>query len=267
VTDHSTIDMIIAVDRSASMIDDLSQLTDVLVDFIEVLQRQGTDFQLAITQHDSGCIQGEQPWIDPSFSEREVREALEAMIDIAGPDSSYAEAAFTLFERTLELTDEGECNAGLLRDEAELHLLGISDEAEQSEQSWGHYVTLFQGYEDDPDDLIVHAIGGDYPSGCGSADPYTGMYEATMATGGLFLSICSDIDTWFAPLEYLVGDPGSSFQLSEQAVSSTIEVRVDGVTTTAWVYDSSDNAIVFDAGSEPADGQTVEVEYLVLGDC
>ena len=45
---------------------------------------------------------------------------------------------------------------------------------------------LFQGLKTNPDDVVFHAIGGDYPSGCGGNDAYTGMYEASVATGGLF---------------------------------------------------------------------------------
>ncbi len=67
----------------------------------------------------------------------------------------------------------------------------VSDEPEQSVNPYTYYVSLFQGMKADPDDVVIHAVAGDYPGGCGSASAGTGYYEATVATGGVFLSICA----------------------------------------------------------------------------
>ena len=56
--------------------------------------------------------------------------------------------------------------------------------------------------------------------------------------------------------------PQRDFQLSFQAAGpSDIRVYVNGTRVEAWTFDATRNAIVFDAGSVPAPGQTIEVRY------
>ena len=62
--------------------------------------------------------------------------------------------------------------------------VSVSDE-QPSANNYSYYISSFQGLKDNPDDVIIHAIGGDYPS-VAVVDPYNGFYEATVATGGLF---------------------------------------------------------------------------------
>ncbi|MEC8424535.1 MAG: hypothetical protein VX000_12210, partial [Myxococcota bacterium] len=161
------------------------------------------------------------------------------------------------------------CNYGLIRDNASLNLIGVSDEPEQSINNYSYYVSLFQSLKANPDDVVMHAIGGDYPSGCGSASAYTGFYEATVATGGLFLSICAS--DWGAYLEALAEGSAadlSTFELTDWPVPETIEVRVDGVTTTVgWEYNPTDNAIDFESDYVPEGGSTIEISYALYGDC
>jgi hypothetical protein len=51
------------------------------------------------------------------------------------------------------------------------------------------------------------------------------------------------------------------FVLTEVAVESTIEVRVEGVIAGGWSFDSSANAVVFDEGNVPSEGATIDVSY------
>jgi hypothetical protein len=261
------VDVIWAVDRSDSMRDELEALPATIASLTHELAELGLDVQLAVTQHDSGCIQGDVPWVDGDTPTDDAIATLEAMIDLDGPDSSYAEAALTQLLNTLRATAGGGCNAGLLRETAVTHLIGLSDEAEQSDQSWSTLVELLQSFEAEPEDLIIHGIGGDYPSGCGDAAPYTGMYEAAVATGGEFLSICAD---WESQMPHLAGsvvrDP-TRFPLSAEPLPDSIEVSVDGVLSGAWSYEEASNELVFDAASSPSDGQVVEASYLLQPSC
>ena len=270
IADRSTLDLIIAVDRSSSMDDILVELTDHLVGLVEHLGQLELDFQLAVTQHDSGCIQADQPWIDGSFSEAEARAALESMIDIDGPDSTHSEAALTQFEITTTATGDGACNAGLMRDEAELHLVGISDEAEQSEDSWSSYVSAIQSIKGDADLVTIHAIGGDYPSGCGDCDPYTGMYEASVATGGEFLSLCTADIPWILVFlaSKMTANP-SSFELTATPIPDSIEVRINDTPTSNWQYSDVDawDVVHFEEGFGPTAGDTLDITYSLQPPC
>ena len=181
---------------------------------------------------------------------------------LAGAEGIHTEMGFTLLANGIAQSD-------WLREDAKLNLIGISDEPEQSASTYSAYISQFQGLKDDPDDVVIHAIGGDYPGGCATADPYTGMYEATVATDGVFQSICAT--DWGAHLEALAENSAanlSSFALSEWPVEETIVVSVDALQIVAgWRYESSSNAVVFDHDHVPEGGAVIEIAYAIQGDC
>jgi hypothetical protein len=272
-------DIIFAVDRSCSMSEDVANVTNNFGSFIGTLTAMDADFHVAATVGDSGCVNGPPMYIDSSFSVSDAQSTIVSMIDINNnvvPYASNTERAFVLFELFLEeavdingYPDPSGCNYGVIRREAKLALVGVSDEPEQSPNQYSTYVSLFQGLKANPDDVVIHAIGGDYPSGCGNNDAYTGMYEASVATGGLFLSLCAT--DWGSQLQALAEGSAqdlTSFELTQWPVPETIVVRVDGQTTTVgWTYNPTDNAIDFDTDYVPEGGSIIEVDYAVYGDC
>jgi len=262
-------DIIFAVDKSGSMNTELSSVITNFGVFVTTMVNMDSDFHVAVTQADDGCINGSDIWIDNTFTESEAESTVETMVNLGGSYASNTERAFMLIEACLAEVGSGGCNEGLVRDGAKLNLVGVSDEPEQSVNSWSYYLTLFQSYKDDPDDVIIHAVGGDYPSGCSGASAYTGMYEATVATGGQFLSICaSDWASHLTSLAEAAAATLDTFQLTADAVDETIVVRIDGVTSTlGWEYDAGQNAIIFETDYIPEGGSTIEVEYALMGDC
>lgn len=264
-------DIVFAVDKSCSMNDDIANVQSNFGAFVTTLAGMDADFHVAATVNDNGCIVGSEKFIDDSFSPSQSVATITTMIDLGGSYASNTERAFMLFESFLAESTRsgGGCNPGTIRDDAKLALIGVSDEVEQSVNSYTYYVSLFQSLKDNPDDVVFHAIGGDYPSGCASAEPYRGFYEATVATGGLFLSLCAT--DWGAHLEALAEGSAAnltSFPLTDYPVPSTISVRVDGVTTEAgWNYDAGANAIEFEFDYVPEGGSTVEISYALYGDC
>lgn len=277
-------DIIFAVDRSCSMYDDIALMNQNFEAFVNTLQGMNSDYHVAAVVGDNGCVYGGDKFIDNSFSGGDAETTIATMIDCFSssncnmnvPYATYTEAAFSLFESFLSESvdingapDPGGCNYGVVRQNAKLNLVGVSDEPEQSVNTYAYYVSLFQGLKTNPDDVVFHAIGGDYPSGCGGNDAYTGMYEASVATGGLFLSICAT--DWATQLEALAEGSAqdlTSFALTQQPVPSTIEVDLNGVqTTVGWSYNPTDNAIDFDPDYVPEGGDTIEVSYAVYGDC
>ena len=277
-------DIIFAVDRSCSMYDDIALMNQNFEAFVNTLQGMNSDYHVAAVVGDNGCVYGGDKFIDNSFSGGDAETTIATMIDCFSSSNcnmnvsyaTYTEAAFSLFESFLSESvdingapDPGGCNYGVVRQNAKLNLVGVSDEPEQSVNTYAYYVSLFQGLKANPDDVVFHAIGGDYPSGCGGNDAYTGMYEASVATGGLFLSICAT--DWATQLEALAEGSAqdlTSFALTQQPVPSTIEVDLNGVqTTVGWSYNPTDNAIDFDPDYIPEGGDTIEVSYAVYGDC
>ncbi len=264
----TVLDVIFALDKGGSMGQEMPTVVSNMVSFTNELAAQGLDAQVAVTVAEDGCIVGDDLWIDGSFSQAEVASTIDDMIDLGGSYSHNTERAFTMLADTLEETAAGGCNDGLVREEARLHLVGVSDEPEQSAHPWDSYVTLFQSYKADPRDVVVHGVGGDYPGGCDGASAYSGVYEAAMATGGTMVSICAD-DWWLGLAGLADGGIGrlDRFPLDQPAVEETVIVMVDGdAITTGWSYDN-DNSVVFETARIPEGGAIVEIGYAVTPEC
>lgn len=236
---------------------------------VAALDASGADWRLAGVVADDGCVAGDVGWIDASLSAAERDAAWRAMLDPALAEM-YADAGFTVLDAALSAAalGAGGCNEGLLREEAGLALVGLATTWEQSANPWSYYVSTFQGLKADPDRVVVSAIAGDYPSGCGDAAAGDGWYEASVATDGVFFSVCST--DWSGAYERIVEasvpEAPDAFELTQWPVEGTIVVYVDGVPVDGWHYNGTDNTVEFEDGSEPEAGATVEVVYAVA-DC
>ena len=263
-------DIIFTLDWSCSMSDDVARVQSNFDVFIATLQTMDADYHVSVVTDDDGCVNGSQPYIDNTMSTTEQEDLFDTMVNNY-TYGAYTEMGFTLLEAATTSTNlgSGGCNEDMIRDDATLAMVGVTDEVEQSANPWSYYVSLFQSLKSDSDDLVIHAIAGDYPSGCGGNEPGTGWYEASVATGGLFLSICAT--DWASHLEALAEGSAadlSSFELTDWPVAETIVVRIDGITTTTgWEYNETDNSVDFDESSIPEGGSTIEIEYALFGDC
>ena len=283
-TNKSKTDIIFAVDISCSMDEEVENVQTNFNVFINGLSDLNVDYQItAVTGaniNEPGCPTGSVGFIDSSFSTTDAEAAMSTMLSFSSGYGNITEAGFALFDHAIQeglSTNPNGCNPGLIRDDASLVLIGISDERDQSydyvtnptnSTYWEYYISLFQDVKTNPDDVIIHAIGGDYPGGCGDNDAYEGMYEATMATGGVFLSICT-LD-WGEHLQTIVDSFVDSgvFALTDTPVPETIVVQVDGVTITeGWEYDATENTIIFAEAYIPLGGSTIDVTYATAGTC
>lgn len=260
-------DIIFTLDWSGSMSDDIARVQENFSVFISSLQSLDNDYQISAVVDDDGCVNGSDVFLDSTMDESDQQSIFDTMIQQSG-GAMYTEMGFTLLEAATTSAALSGCNSGMIRDDAALAMVGVTDEPEQSPNLWSVYVSLFQSLKRDADDLVMHAVAGDYPSGCGGNEPGTGWYEATVATGGLFLSICAE--DWAGHLQALAEGSSqdlSSFELTDEPVEQTIVVRIDGVTTTVgWSYDAGDNSVDFQEGYIPEGGTTVEIEYDLLPD-
>jgi hypothetical protein len=267
-TDGSLADMVIAVDKSQSMESELEQLPEVLSTFIAQIIEQGTDLHLAVAVADDGCVRASPIWFDVDTSQEIVEEAIDHILDPSASTASNTERAFMLFEAFISETPSGGCNEGFLREGAQLHLMGISDDEEQSVNSWFYYFELLSDHLDDPDDLGFHALGGPSPKGCNTISPYNNMLEAVQHTDGVFQSICED--DWspgFDEIAARMMPQRVSFGLSATPVPDSILVKIDSVFSTHWQHDATTDAVVFDEGWLPDIGDLIEIEYTLQPEC
>lgn len=278
-------DILFTLDRSCSMRDDLPAVANEFDAFVNTLAGLDADFHSAVTiDNTKGCFNGSVPYIDRSFDAADAIDVFRTQADVTYSMVPYngreAHQGFTLALSALAIGNisPGGCNDGFYRKNAFLSVVHISDEPDYADKygycchTWKDYLPLIRAMKRDPDDVVVHAIGGDVPAGCRSATntgyPSYGYYEAVQATGGMFVSICS---SWSSNLEAIAEGSVSvnnSFELTQPPVPQTIAVLVDGIAqNVGWEYDVTTNAVVFESDFIPPGGSTVEVEYELLPDC
>ena len=263
-------DIMFAVDQSCSMNDDASRLASNFSSFISQLSGYSNDWQIMVVNDDDGCTNSGV--LTPSTSG--YTSTFASAVQSGG--GSYTESLLTVGVNAIENaagTSGRSCNNGFLRADAMLHLVLVSDEPEQSWDSWSNLVNRITAAKaasgGTAGNTRISAIAGDVPYGCSSADAGTGYGEAVTATGGVFLSICSD---WASPTNLAMLAETSvsqdTFELSRVPVPSTIEVTHDGSvrSTSDWTFDSAANAVRI-LSDIPSEGETVDISYNGVASC
>ncbi len=259
-------DIVFLVDQSCSMDDDARALGDNFSSFITQLSSYTSDWHVMVVNDDDGC--NNSGVLTASTSSYESRFQTAASSNGGG---IWTEALLTIMAEAIDKTDSSECNSGFLRTDALLHVIFVSDEAEQSWGSWDSYVNRVVAKKGDASKVKLSAIAGDYPSGCNSgsnsADYGRGYYEAVNDTGGLYISICSNWSSMAGALAD-ASITETTFELTRTPDPSTITVDVNGVNQpNGWNYDAGTNAVVFDEAFAAEGGDTVDVSYSALASC
>lgn len=259
ITDHWDIpldpptDILFFVDQSCSMDDDAAALASNFSDFITQLSTYTENWQIIVANDDNGCNNSGILTINTGDYATPFATAVTA------GGGTWTEAGLTVASAAIENTDSGECNEGFMRPDALLHLILVSDEPEQSASPWSDYVSQIVAKKGDASLVRISAIAGDYPSGCASATAGTGYYEAVTATGGEFLSICSN---WSSNVSTLADASiiEDTFVLSGNPILDTLTVTRNGGSINGWVYDANSNAVIFTTDI-PVKGDSVDISY------
>lgn len=257
------VDLLFFVDQSGSMDDDQANLADNFAAFISQLSSFTSDWQIMVVNDDDGCNNsGILVESTPNYASQ-----FERAVSLGG--GTWTEAGLTVSSAGVDNTDSGECNDGFLREGALLHIVLVSDEPEQSRPTWDTLVDRIIAKKGDSSLVKISAVAGDYPSGCtsrgNSAEYGSGYYEAANATGGEFLSICSD---WSENVEALANASvtRTTFALAHTPVETTLVVYVNDAVATGWHYDAGSNSVVFDT-NVPVEGDHVRAEYGASATC
>ena len=264
-------DIVLAVDTSCSMADDIYNLKATFSTFVDELNTNGQDFHIAAVVNDNGCVNGSVTHIDNTFSSSAASSAFDNMI-VSSAYASNAERPFMLMESFLnESVDSAGvplssgCNFGAVRENAKLALLGVTDEPDQSVQPYTHYVSEFQSLKSDPDNVTFHSLGGLCHNGGNTA-----VENAAVDTGGAIYDICTVVDSASATsfwtdfaTEILTFESNGIFELNPEAASATdFTVTVNGqVQNAGWTFESATNSIVFNGNYMPPASSVIEVTY------
>ena len=259
-------DIMFSVDLSSSMSEEALLLGDQFQTFITELSNYTHDWQVMVVNADHGCNHSGILTSNTVNYEGIFADAVRT----GAYDISFTEALLTNVTRGTEKSLPGQCNEGFMRENAMLHIIMLSDECEQSPNpgicgtQWQSYVDRIWTAKGDPNLVRISAIAGDYPSGCGNpqtAEFGSGYWESTIATGGTFLSICSD---WTTPLSLQqlanTGIAQQTFALGHIPIETSISVFVNEVEYVEWIYQPIENAIEL-TGTLPLLPAEIKIQY------
>ncbi len=261
---QSSTDILFVIDNSCSMAEEQTNLANNFASFAAVLAGADYDYQVGVITTDNPAFRGDIITPDtPDLEDEFVAQAL------AGTSGSGDERPSEMAYNATQAGGDAGPGSDFLRDDSKLSIIVVTDEPDSSTQTWDVYMNHFWSLKSDTDLVVVNAIAGDWPSGCATASPSDKFYYMSVATGGLYLSVCAT--DWASHLESIAEASRvdlSSFELSQPPVPESIEVRIDGVVqTSGWTYNSIDQSIDFDDDHIPAGGSVIEVEYALYGTC
>ena len=257
-------DVLFVLDDSASMNEEQDRLLNSFAAFTDVLETTRADFQLGVvtTDADAGAA------LNSTILDPDNDALTDLFLEAIDVDETGSNVEQGLHQALLAVNPTR--NPGFLRTGAELHVVIVSDEDDQSEQTVDFYLHELISLTGE-DRVTVHSLVGDMPAGCASgisaADAGPRYLEATETTGGLSGSVCSED---FSPLLGQVGldvaDWNDRFELSRIPRLDSVEVWVDDVLmpqrdTDGWQYGARDNTIVFEGRAIPRPGMAVRVDY------
>lgn len=284
------VDILWVIDDSCSMYDEQARLIQNLSQFVAYADSQSADYQMAVTDTDSLSSQAGKfercfphpAVISSTYETSEIREeAFECTFDVGTTGTGHEAglgAAMRALERVQDPDLEPNLNAGFLRDEANLAIVVMSDEDDQSLQSnelLKSYFSSVKGEVYDPNEapnrVTVHAIAGPTENACETgifnAAPGYRYREVALSMGGIFFDICQE--DWQPVLDQLGLDvfvPINEWQLSQAADPGSLIVTVDGVATPrsatdGYTYSALTNTITFHGSGVPPPGAQVDATY------
>jgi hypothetical protein len=244
------------------MSEEQGRLADNFEAFVQVLGDSKADWQLAVTTTSSvgtGILQGEI--LVPE--RRDLETAFQDQVQV-GTGGSREEQGLASALAVIQTHPE------LLRQEADLHVVFVSDEDDHSPAPVKTYLESYTAAAG-TGRVSLHALVGDLPEGCASgllaADAGKRYLNAAELSDGLTESICAE--DYSAVLERVgleVAGWQAVFALSTLAAPGTLTVHVDGVEipereVDGWTYSVGDNAVKFSGRAVPRPGMWVEVDY------
>jgi len=269
------VDILFVVDNSGSMNSNQTNLKNNFDSFINAFSAAGASYHIGIITTDEAAFVGDvitNSTVDP------IGEFNDQVDTIGTHGSAHEKGLWYAYQSTVAGDASAGSSTGFFRPSARLVVVYISDEPDFSHQTYSgggsttmvhsDYTASLLTLKASPSLVVAHAIAGDYPSGCtsnGGAQFGEGYYDVVTALGGTFMSICAT--DWSTTMDTLARESiaMTEFELSKVPIEETIKVFVDGVESTDWIYDSSQNSITFTI--IPNEGSSIDIDYAIWSDC
>ena len=263
---QSPTDILFVLDRSGSMQDDLDVLAANFDTFINELSNHASDWQVMVVTDDDGCS-NYSGILTPNTPNYQDLFTAGVSNGGNGGDIGLTERLVQMAQVAIDNTDQGECNAGFLRNNAMLHVIMVTDEKEHSP------IPVLDMVND-----IIAQKGGNADRVKMSAiynpnDDLNERYQTavTMTDGLLFDIHESSTNNWSSPENMALIAEASvivdRYDLDQPAVESTIEVMVNGQTVEGnWYYDAEQQAVIFN-DQPPGENDITNITYAALAEC
>jgi len=288
----SDVDVLWVIDNSCSMSDDVADLAAHFDTFISTFTNLGLDYHIGVTTTDmdsggeKGALLG--PVITTDLNAAQAKAEFLSQTG-QGSSGSASEQGFDAAHAALTspMIDSG-YNADLLREDASLNVIVVSDEDDNSNSSGGAnlskagFASFLDGYLGDPDlTSFSGMVGPETGVSCGifgSGSDATAAPQYVWAidsTGGVHANMCDlDVQEVLTFLSYEAAGLISHFELDfdPAAGAAGMTVTVDGEevprnSVLGWTYDTESGEVVFHGESVPDPGASIIISYPVEGGC
>jgi len=228
------VDVLFVIDQSGSMGDEQTALRAAIPTFSSYFVDRGVQFRVAGIRVDTDRPEaghlarlGDRAYID-NASEDPPAEIVQLLLAIEGNSLHEKGLPSTRLALSEDLADQ---NQLFLRPHADLEVVLVSDEPDQSTMPADSFLAWWRGLKSGERTARFSAVVGLPPEGCGdernAAAPAPKYVEVALETGGLVRSICDD--DWVSVLDDLglrLARSGREFFLSREPFEESIDVRV-----------------------------------------
>lgn len=258
----AAVDILFLVDTSCSMGADSVELTQEFNHFITAVDEVTEGWRLGVVNTFDGCfnqgmLSADVPYFEDLFTTAVTTFDVHAL----------QEKLLLLADVALDNTAAGLCNEGFLRPGGLLHIIVVSDEADQSPGYWLDWVEGYRAAVGADELVKVSGIVNVY-NVCGVGNGAAGYLEAIAETGGVTLDICDP--GWGDEVDQLAAASLSAlthYPLSQSPHEPSLVVTVDGLpVASGWTYDPVANEVVFEEVVFDG-GEEVVVTYGIAADC
>lgn len=272
VQGSAEVDILLVIDDSCSMADEQAALATNFAAFMSSAATSNGNWHIGVTTTDTLNQKGvlkrgpsNPATLTPSTPNVAALFAQKVQVGISGSGYEQPLAAMAL---AVSEPNRSGANSGFLRPDAALAVVLVTDALEQSTNSVGSYLTTLRAAKLRHSELVSVSVVG--PFTAPSATCFTegalddGRFAAAISsTGGVRSDICTlDWATDLQAISRSVFGARRTFELGSTARGpGDITVSIGGVAlpSTAWRYDSVNNAVVLDAA--PAPGAVITVDY------
>ncbi len=279
------VDILWVVDDSGSMANERRRLVTNFSRFVQELLSLNVNFQMGVTSivfNDGGKLRGQTPIITNLTPNPQAVFATNTTF----PDSrSRWEQGLRMaqFALTAPNITPGGPNAGLLRDQAALAVIVVTNEDDSSFGSTDYYARAFRSLKGPGNESLVtfSTIAGTLPNGC-TPPGESGLFgsqagagfryaEVATKTGGIIGSICdASFEQTLIKIAQALNTLKRVFPLTITPIAGSIRVTVitpQGSTSipndpvTGFDYRAETNSVVFLGTYVPPPGSTIRIEY------